>query len=250
MHFLKNFANTNRRVLVSGRSPNAGTSGTSIKNLNNIDNLLNYGTFATGTVSLSSSNQANDIAAGTGARKIGVFGLDENGLPQYEEINTHATDGRTAVTGIKQFSAVFGAEVLLAGSTFANVGDIYVYTTGTTIASGIPSALTTTWVKILATEGSSQNGYYKVPANKTANILDIVASNRSQIATIGIWIRPASVGSLENIFSFSMPATSPVLSTNILRNSIELQPLTEVYLRITPATTLAIANANIIVDVK
>jgi len=249
MHFMRNFSEGNKNILIGGRSPVLGTSGTTVKNLNVLDNLISYRNLAVTTVSVSSSNQAADIAAGTGAQKVHVFGLNAAGAPVSETISLNATDGRTTATGLITFSAVFAAEIS-AGSGRVNAGDIYVYTTGTALTAGVPTALTTTWVKILVGMSSGDNGYYVVPAGHTASISKVMIHTRSQIAVMSVWAEPVAanggLGALEQIWSMGLPATTPVVETEIL-NSYSFRAGTALYLRITPTTTLAMATANMVI---
>jgi hypothetical protein len=246
MHFFNNYTNPPKRaVLINGRSPVAGTSGTTIKNLNVLDNLINYSALSPTTVSVSSSNQVADIAAGTGARQVHIFGLGTDLNPLQETITLHATDGRIPVVGTKTFYTVFAAEVS-AGSGRTNVGDIYVYTTGTAQTNGIPTALTTTWIRILPTLSSSESGFYVVPKGYEATISDLIIHTRSQIGIISVWTEypgTAGVGSLEQVWQMGLPATTPVVQTKILRN-YKFREGAYIYLRVTPGTTLAIATAS------
>lgn len=251
MHFFKNFDISDENILIYGKSPNAGTSGTTIKNLNTLDNLINYDTFSPGTVSMSSSNQTSDIAAGTGARQVTIFGLENTTyLPITETLTLHATDGRIAVTGTKIFYRVFAAEVILAGSGKTNVGDLYIYTTGTALTAGVPTVLTTTWVKILLGEGGGSNGLYTVPANKKAVINKCTFSNRTQIATYSVFATSTVANNRENIFQLSLPATAPVYETDIFKNAYEFAALTDLYIRITPAVSLAVGNGFLLLQLK
>ncbi len=254
MHFVKNFDASSYSVLISGKSPNAGTSGTAIKNLNVLDNLINYDALAELTVSLSSSNQAADIATGTGARTVRIFGLSAvTYLPITEDINLHATDGRTTVSGTKVFSRVFAAEVVSAGTGNINAGDIYIYTFGTSMnagPTGIPVALTTTWLKILVGEGGASNGFYTVPAGKTAKISSIMMHTRTQIGVVSIWTKSLTSNSRENIFQIGLPATTPVVQTDILKNAYTFPEKTAMYIRFTPVTTLALGTVHMTVSLK
>jgi hypothetical protein len=251
MHFVKNFDITDDNILIGSKSPNAGTSGTTVKNLNPLDNLINYDTFAPGTVSLSSSSQTADIAAGTGAQQVTVYGLSSvTSLPISEVITLNATDGRISVTGTQSFSRVFAAEVTLSGSGQINAGDIYVYTTGTALTSGVPTSLNTTWVKILAGEGSGANGLYTVPSGKKAIISNLILGNRSQIAVISIWARNPTSNTIENVWQMNLPATSPVVETTILKNAYEFVAGSDLYLRIIPTTSLAVGTAYMLLTLK
>ena len=147
-------------------------SGTSILNLN--DFAVNqslpvfFGT-AWFKLDITSSDNTKDVAAGTGARKIKVYGLDANLRPLVEEI---ALNGQTAVTTVGTFRRVFAASVSLVGTDGVQAGDIYVIKTGSsTWAGGVPNTLTAASVccKILIANGSGYSGYWTVPADLTGN---------------------------------------------------------------------------------
>lgn len=80
------------------------------------------------TVSALSSD-ANDAAAGTGARTIRVSGLDSN-FNLISEVLT--LNGLTPVASTQIFSRVYRVQVLTAGSGVANIGTITVRHTTTT----------------------------------------------------------------------------------------------------------------------
>lgn len=73
-------------------------------------------------MSVSSTN-ANDTAAGTGARTVLITGLDENYNDVTESI---ILNGLTGVNTTKQFIRVFKVRVTTAGSGATAAGDIYV----------------------------------------------------------------------------------------------------------------------------
>lgn len=119
---------------------------------------------------VSSSSASDTNSAGTGARKITVFGLDFAGNPLSEVINLN---GQTKVTGAALFWRVFAAQVTDAGSGRVNAGDIYIYKTGTggTITAGVPGTLTGMAVKILVGENLGNSGVWTAPRG-TVYILD------------------------------------------------------------------------------
>lgn len=245
MYFSNMYAAKSRKLLISGKSPLAGTSGTTIKNLSVTDQLLNYAAIGNFAISLSSSNQAADIAAGTGARQVIVYGLGVDYLPLSEVVTLNATDGRTAANGAAIFSRVFAAEVIASGTGLGNAGDLYVSKIGTALTSGVPTALTTTWVKILVGESYGTNGFYTVPANRTARIAQMYLHTRAQIATISIQSLEPSTNTLGTAWSMGMPATTPVVLVEEL--PVRFPPRTDIYLRVTAATTLAIVTAQMLV---
>lgn len=81
-----------------------------------------------------SSTDANDTSAGTGARTVRLTGLDASGDPQTENV---ALQGQTGVTTTGTWKAVTKAQVLAAGSTKSNAGQIWVGTG--TVTAGVPA---------------------------------------------------------------------------------------------------------------
>ena len=107
-----------------------------------------------------SSSNANDTAAGTGARTVVVMGLDGD----YDEISeTVSLNGQTQVETDALFLRVFRAYVDTAGSGGTAAGDIYVATTGE--SSGVPTG--TVYAKIRVGENQTLMAIYTVPAGKT-----------------------------------------------------------------------------------
>lgn len=111
-----------------------------------------------GVLSVSSTN-ANDTAAGTGARTVLITGLDENYNDVTESI---ILNGLTGVNTTKQFIRVFKVRVTTAGSGATAAGDIYVWTG--TITSGIPA---TVYATIKNGNNNTLMGCYTVPAGYT-----------------------------------------------------------------------------------
>ncbi|MCP4566485.1 MAG: hypothetical protein GY841_02760 [FCB group bacterium] len=101
------------------------------------------------------STEAADTAAGTGARSVTVFGLDEN----WEEISeTKELKGGTAVDLDNKYIRMFRAFVSEAGSGKTNAGDITVEIKGAATVA----------IFIADGEGQTQQAIYTVPAGKSA----------------------------------------------------------------------------------
>lgn len=133
-----------------------------------------------------SSSDANDDAAGTGARTVEVFGLDGD----YNEINeTVSLDGQTAVSTTIEFLRVFRVIVRSAGSGGTNAGDIYVGTG--TVTAGVPA---TKYAKILVGEGQTLMALWTVPAGYTGYILRSTFSSgttaTNKYAEVRLKVRP------------------------------------------------------------
>ena len=94
------------------------------------------------------STDANDAAAGTGARTVRVYGLDSD----YKSISEDVTlDGTNDVTLSNQYLRCFRMKVLTAGSHETNVGDLQVKHGSTVIT------------QITADEGQTLMAIYTVP---------------------------------------------------------------------------------------
>ena len=109
-----------------------------------------------------SSTNANDAAAGTGARTIVVQGVDAN----YNEVTETVTlNGQTAVTMSASLLRVNYAYVGTVGSGNSAAGDIYIGTG--TVTAGVPA---TTYDIIKFDYNNTTTGSYTVPAGYTAYV--------------------------------------------------------------------------------
>jgi len=109
-----------------------------------------------------SSTNANDTAAGTGARTVVVQGVDAN----YNEVTETVTlNGQTAVTMSASLLRVNYAYVATAGSGNSAAGDIYIGTG--TVTAGVPA---TTYDIIKFDYNVTTTGSYTVPAGYTAYV--------------------------------------------------------------------------------
>ena len=136
------------------------------------------------TYELVSAN-ANDTAAGTGARSVLVETLDASGIIQSQIV---ATNGGTAtVTGTHTFPR--SIIVIDSGSNQTNVGDITLQVAG---GGNVRSV-------IIADEGLSKDSHYKVPLNAEFHITDldyhagvnakqVIARSRIMLDGTNIWV--------------------------------------------------------------
>ena len=114
---------------------------------------------ASATVMKISSSNADDAAAGTGARTIAIFGLDAS----YNEINETVTlDGQTAVNTTNSFLRISRMYVVTAGSGATAAGTIYAGTG--TVTSGVPA---TVYGMIALGANQTQMSFWTVPAGYT-----------------------------------------------------------------------------------
>ena len=178
-------------------------SGTSLLNLNDfaVNQVLPAFMGAGFKLDITSSDNTKDVAAGTGAKKVKVYGLGVGYVPLVEEI---ALNGQTAVTTVNTFLRVFAVAVSLVGTDGVQAGDIYIIKTGSsTWAAGVPNTLTAASVicKILIAQGVGYTGYWTVPADKTdvngtaqnvrkAKLMSITPSGGIQNARLLIQAQP------------------------------------------------------------
>ena len=105
------------------------------------------------------SDNANDTAAGSGARTVSITGLDEN---WEEQIVTVSLNGTSAVAIDGSWMHVNTAQVVTCGTAFdSNTGDLTIR-----LASGGD-----TQASIVAGRGRTQLSNYTVPAGWTAYLL-------------------------------------------------------------------------------
>jgi len=114
-----------------------------------------YSYIDTAAAAVVVSSDAADDAAGTGARKIVIEGLDENYAPQTVEVTM---DGTTNVTTTETFIAINRMYVTEAGSGEVNAGNITATVGGTTRS------------QITADRGQTLQAVYTVPAGYTAYV--------------------------------------------------------------------------------
>lgn len=163
-HLDKNFAAAGLYEGVSvvrkfGHAP--GTS-TSTVTLWSATTLYTYPSSA--TVLKVSSADANDTAAGTGARTVQIYGLDAD----YNEINETITlNGKTAVNTTLSFLRVFRMIVRSAGTGGSNAGKVYAG--AGTVILGVPA---TVYAEVDIGFNQSLMALYTIPAGKKALLRD------------------------------------------------------------------------------
>lgn len=128
---------------------------------------------------------AQDKAAGTGANKVTIYGIDEDGNPALEEVIMHAT-AATEIACTTLWKRFIGAQVTSAGSGKTNAGIIQITDTGQTEVYGT----------IDTGENSTIGARVYVPANYNAFLTmrgGIVAVNHATAvleAFDGVIIKP------------------------------------------------------------
>jgi hypothetical protein len=141
---------------------------------------------AAATVMKVSSSDANDDAAGTGARTVTVSGLDAN----YNEVSeTVELDGQTEVLTTTQFIRVNRAFVVTAGSGGTAAGTIYVGTG--TVTAGVPATI---YAVITLGDNQTTMAVWTVPAGYTLYItggtFSAASNNAAQYVLGEFVIRP------------------------------------------------------------
>lgn len=125
------------------------------------------------------SSNANDTAAGTGARTIRIVGLDQDWNKTFEDVTTNGTSDSAATT--TTFIRIWRAFVLEAGSYTApyNLGDITIKTSGGT-----------TMTTIEAEVGKTTDGQWSIPAGKEGYLNRIMLTvSKNKTADFSLKIR-------------------------------------------------------------
>jgi len=182
MDIVKNFIGES--ITIPGRCTTAGTARNSLNEMGLLQQYQNttaaYFPLAAAKVEVSCVNAA-DVAAGTGAQKILIIGLDANYDIQYEEIATGATTNLITKT-TKTFTRVFAAEVTVVGSSGVNVGDIWLTVDGLggTYTTGVPGTKTSCWLKVAAGFGIATSGIFTVPRGRKVRLESLMIGARTQ----------------------------------------------------------------------
>jgi hypothetical protein len=161
----------------NGRNPN-GTNGT--EETVSLLGEMQLPSSAS-TMRISAGGNANDTAAGSGAREVTIYGLDSSGELAEEAIATNGASASSATT--TSFLRVFRARVTKSGTYVA---------TGTSTSGSNQGAVviedssgTNDYIQIDQFEGSSQFGGYTVPTDKTGYLIggsvDIDASKSADV---------------------------------------------------------------------
>ncbi len=158
-------------------------------------------------VGVASTDNTNDIAAGTGALTVRIFGLDASGDAQTEDVTM---TGTTAANTVATFSAVFEVIVLTTGANNANTGTIYVGTG--TFTAGVPA------VRMLSMDigfNASLSGYYVVPNAKALYLQHLIITIASTTKVAEVFVATSADGILW-VTSLPFGGGSGSLVTDIL----------------------------------
>ena len=241
-----------RDVEVWGRNAVVGNSA--FEELYAYDQALSWPAILASAAKLDiTSSNAADAAAGTGARKLLVFGLDANYNILSEEVTLN---GQTIVTTAASFLRVFGAEVTACGSGLVNAGDIHIVKTGTggTYTTGVPGTLTSAICKVLIGYGASGNGLFTVPAGKTARLKGLLLTARAQACTFQIASQRLT-DATDNSLHVDFPVEVAVNSTSyISAEEIGMKhswgEKTDIRLRVIAAAASGIATGMMLLEVS
>lgn len=243
MDQLKHF--TNEVIAIHGR--NAALNA-SLENLNEVSNLITWGNNVAAKLQVSSSSAADKgtPTASTGARTLFIIGLDANYRLQTELVTL---DGQTAVETTASFLRVFAAECTLCGTGLVNAGDIYVYVTGQggTPSGGVPSVLTSCWVKIPVGYGYNTSGMFTVPLGENVRLERLHASGRSQQTDLQIG-KQMPWSTIDNSYHIevqhALGAPQAIDFTFPLPTSHVYPEKTDIYMRVSSATAAGVATAT------
>ena len=147
---------------------------------------------AASTLSITSSDAADDSPSGTGALTVRVEGLDAN----YNEITEDVVlNGTAVVNTLKLFLRTHRMSVLTAGTTTWNEGVIYATDTGDTYTTpGVPNTATLVRSSIEIGEGQTLQAFYTVPAGYTAYLLFIEAGSKDGTNATTMTVRAREFG--------------------------------------------------------
>jgi hypothetical protein len=147
----------------------------------------------------------------TGARRLWIWGLDDNFNPIQEEIGLN---GQTAVTTTKAYRRIFGMEVSLCGTGTVNAGIIYAVKTATsTWTAGVPQTVTSGCAWIPLGMGTAMNGMYTVPAGKVATLKSMTVQGGAVAIQYGVFsqkLADITENCLHKDLDFTVPVNTPI----------------------------------------
>jgi hypothetical protein len=173
---------TGQRVLLAGLN---GVLPVTEEDIGDMSASLVLNATAGVTIKIASSDNTADVAAGTGAQKVLLFGLDATGKWQTDELTMN---GQTPVVSAKTWGLagglpILGADVSQAGTGGKNAGIICVVENGVTITTGASGDMTKTYALIPIGAGKSSNAFYQVPTGERFEVHGVHFSTSLQSAT-------------------------------------------------------------------
>jgi len=224
---------------------NRGTVGTSILNVSDAAQNIDLGVTFDAAYKLDiSSSSAADAAAGTGMRKVEIYGLDYAGIPINESVTLN---GQTAVQSTKSFWRVILAKIDTAGTGRKNAGDIYIVKTGTggTYTAGVPGTLTSCIIKILVGLNLGTSGIWTAPLGMIYTIDSLVAQCRVQAGRIQVFhaserTAPIQLPHPEIDIDAGVSGPSPIPTPN----TFIINELEDIYFKATMAAASGIVSID------
>lgn len=233
---------TNTPISFRGR----GLSFTTMRNLNELGGIINYNSLGNAhTLDITGGNQDN-YNLGAGARTLEIVGLDDRYRFQSEIINLN---GQTPVTTSKQFLRVFSAQVLETGASETNSSSIFIYKTGSggTLTGGVPSDLSSAWIKINPSYGIGTSGMFTVPEGITMEARKLIVSSRTQPSELFLVSSnplDESNQSLSVEFSFCLNDSGTTIDFPV-NNSFRWTEKTDIYFRFLSSTAGGVVTADL-----
>ena len=174
------------------------------------------------------SSSANDAAAGTGARKVRVTGVNKAGAVKTEDVTLNGTTA-VAMTAGNELLVVTQLEVLTYGSGGTNAGDIYIGTG--TFTLGVPA--TTNDGRIPVGYGRSMDAVYMVPLGYTLYIKDVFFNAGSATAGSQTWIIEGqrTVGQVSPYRIFAGNASNTCADVRTLSCPLVIPALTKIQVK-------------------
>ena len=158
----------------SGLNSAVGSSHETVCTQGGLNNLL-----SSAEVLKISSADANDTnSGGTGAKKVRIEGINENGELVKEDVNLNVTG---VVTTSGQFQHINTVRVQKAGSGGVNAGKISIFANDGSTVLG----------EITAGENQSQSAHYAVPTGHTAYLTSFMTAS-TEPALVSVWVQPNS----------------------------------------------------------
>ncbi len=158
----------------SGLNSAVGSSHETVCTQGGLNNLL-----SSAEVLKISSADANDTnSGGTGAKKVRIEGINENGELVKEDVNLNGTG---VVTTSGQFQHINTVRVQKAGSGGVNAGKISIFANDGSTVLG----------EITAGENQSQSAHYAVPTGHTAYLTSFMTAS-TEPALVSVWVQPNS----------------------------------------------------------
>jgi len=147
---------------------------------------------AASTLSITSSDAADDSPSGTGALTVRVEGLDADYVAITEDV---VLNGTAVVNTDALFLRTHRMYVLTAGTTLTNEGVIYATDTGDTYTTpGVPNTATLIRSTIGIGEGQTLQAFYTVPAGFTAYMTRVSAGSVDGTNATTITLRTRTEG--------------------------------------------------------